>query len=103
MDNLISIVVFIPAIGAAIMALFLRGEDEAAQRNAKWLALAATSASLLASLFLLAGFEPSDTGFQFVEESEWIMGLTYRMGVDGIVTDHPARLGELIEARRAPS
>ena len=84
MDNLISIVTFIPAIGAAIMALFLRGDDEAAQRNAKWLALAATSASLLASLFLLAGFDPQDTGFQFVEEGEWIMGLTYRMGVDGI-------------------
>ena len=84
MDNLISIVTFIPAIGAAIMALFLRGEDEAAQKNAKWLALAATSASLLASLFLLAGFDPQDTGFQFVEEGEWILGLTYRMGVDGI-------------------
>ena len=84
MDNLISIVTFIPAIGALIMALFLRGDDEAAQRNAKYLALAATSASLLASLFLLAGFDPSDTGFQFVEEGEWILGLTYRMGVDGI-------------------
>jgi NADH-quinone oxidoreductase subunit M len=84
MDNLLSIVTFIPAIGAAIMALFLRGNDESAQNNAKWLALAATSASLLASLFLLAGFDPSNTGFQFVEEREWILGLTYRMGVDGI-------------------
>ena len=84
MDNLISIITFIPLIGAVIMALFLKGDDEAAQRNAKWLALAATSASLLASLFLLAGFDPQDTGFQFVEESEWILGLTYRMGVDGI-------------------
>ncbi|NNF92605.1 MAG: NADH-quinone oxidoreductase subunit M, partial [Boseongicola sp.] len=84
MDNLISIVTFIPAIGAAIMALFLRGDDEAAQQNAKWLALAATTASFLASLFLLAGFNPQDTAFQFVEEGDWILGLKYKMGVDGI-------------------
>ena len=31
MDNLLSIVTFIPALAAAILALFLRGEDEAAQ------------------------------------------------------------------------
>ena len=34
LDNLLSIVTFIPLIGAAILALFLRGDDEAAQRNA---------------------------------------------------------------------
>ncbi|NNJ67913.1 MAG: NADH-quinone oxidoreductase subunit M [Boseongicola sp.] len=83
-DNLLSIVTFIPLIGAAIMALFLRGDDPAAQANAKWLALAATSASFLASLFLLTGFDASNPEFQFVEESEWILGLTYKMGVDGI-------------------
>ena len=84
LDNLLSIVTFIPLIAAAILGLFLRGDDEAAQNNAKYVALAATSASLFASLFLLVGFDPSDTGFQFVEEGEWILGLTYKMGVDGI-------------------
>ncbi len=84
LDNLISIVTFIPLIGAAILALFLRGDDEAAQNNAKWVALAATTASFLASLFLLAGFDASNTGFQFVEEGTWILGLSYKMGVDGI-------------------
>ena len=84
LDNLLSIVTFIPLIGAAILALFLRGDDEAAQKNAKWLALAATTASFLASLFILAGFDASNPGFQFVEEGEWILGLTYKMGVDGI-------------------
>ena len=47
-------------------------------------ALAATTASFLASLFVLAGFDPQNPGFQFVEEDEWILGLTYKMGVDGI-------------------
>jgi len=84
MDNLLSIITFIPAVAAAILALFLRGEDAAAQRNAKWLALLATTATFLVSLFVLFGFDPADTGFQFVEEYDWILGLKYKMGVDGI-------------------
>ncbi len=84
MDNLLSIVTFIPALGALILALFLRGDDEAAQGNAKWLALIATSATFLVSLFVLFGFDPTDTGFQFVEERDWMMGLKYKLGVDGI-------------------
>ncbi|MEP6019053.1 MAG: NADH-quinone oxidoreductase subunit M [Paracoccaceae bacterium] len=84
MNNLLSFVTFTPALAAIIMALFLRGDDEAAQRNSKWLALFATSMTFLVSLFILAGFDSQDTGFQFVEESDWIMGLSYKMGVDGI-------------------
>jgi NADH-quinone oxidoreductase subunit M len=84
MDNVLSIITFIPAVAAAIMALFLRGDDAAAQRNAKWLALLATTATFLVSLFVLVGFDPSNTGFQFVEEFDWILGLKYKMGVDGI-------------------
>ena len=83
-DNLLSIITFIPAVAALILALFLRGEDQAAQRNAKWLALLATSATFLVSLFVLVGFDPANTGFQFVEERPWILGLQYKMGVDGI-------------------
>ncbi|MCY4153558.1 MAG: NADH-quinone oxidoreductase subunit M [Aestuariivita sp.] len=84
MDNLLSITTFIPTIAAGILALFLRGDDPAAQRNAKYATLFATLATLLVSLFILVGFDPSDTGFQFVEESRWLLGLTYKMGVDGI-------------------
>ena len=84
MDSLLSIMTLLPLLAALILAVFLRGEDEAAQRNAKWLAFIATSATFLVSLFLLAGFDPSNPEFQFVEEREWLLGLTYRMGVDGI-------------------
>ncbi|MEZ5754743.1 MAG: NADH-quinone oxidoreductase subunit M [Paracoccaceae bacterium] len=84
MDNLLSIITFIPAVAAAILALFLRGDDAAAQRNAKWLALLATTATFLVSLFVLLGFDPANTDFQFVEEYDWILGLKYKMGVDGI-------------------
>jgi NADH-quinone oxidoreductase subunit M len=84
MLNLLSIITFTPAIAAAILAIFLRGDDEASQNNAKWVALIATLATFAASLILLAGFDPNDTGFQFVEEHDWIMGLQYKLGVDGI-------------------
>ncbi|MGB3407377.1 MAG: NADH-quinone oxidoreductase subunit M [Jannaschia sp.] len=84
MDNLLSIVTFAPLLAALILALFLRGDDEAAQRNAKWLALGATTFTFIVSIFILTGFDPQDTGFQFVEERAWLLGLSYKMGVDGI-------------------
>ncbi len=73
-----------PAFAALILAVFLRGDDEAAGRNAKWLAMITTTVTFLISLFVLFDFDPSNTGFQFVEESEWLLGLKYRLGVDGI-------------------
>ncbi|SDH55760.1 NADH-quinone oxidoreductase subunit M [Alloyangia pacifica] len=84
MANLLSIVTFLPALAALILALFLRGGDAAADRNAKWLAMIATSATFVISLFILFQFDPANTGFQMVEEGSWIMGLKYKMGVDGI-------------------
>ncbi|MBL3703088.1 NADH-quinone oxidoreductase subunit M [Sulfitobacter sp. BDSS02] len=84
MDNLLSIVTFIPALAALILAIFLRGEDDAAHRNAKWVALFATTITFLISLGIYFEFDPADPGFQFVEQSDWLLGLQYKMGVDGI-------------------
>ena len=84
MDNLLSLVTFLPLIGAVVLLVFLRGEDAAAARNAKLLALFTTTATFLLSLFVYFGFDSANTGFQFVEEAPWLGGLTYKMGVDGI-------------------
>jgi NADH-quinone oxidoreductase subunit M len=84
MENLLSILTFLPLVAAAVLALFLRGSDAASDRNAKWLALTATTVTFFLSLLLLKDFDPSNTGFQFVDEGDWIMGLRYKMGVDGI-------------------
>ncbi len=84
MDNILSIVTFIPAIAAGILALFLHGDDAAAQRNAKWVALVATTVTFLVSIGIYTGFDPNNTGFQMVEEGQWLLGLKYKMGVDGI-------------------
>jgi len=84
MDNLLSIITFIPLVAAIVLAVFLRGDDEAARRNAKLVALLASTASFIVSLFVLAGFNPANTRFQFLEDHTWLMGLHYKMGIDGI-------------------
>jgi len=84
MTNILSIVTFLPLVAALILALFLRGDDEASNRNAKWLALIATTATFALSLYVLFNFDSANTGFQFVEDRSWIIGLRYKLGVDGI-------------------
>ncbi|RMD49357.1 MAG: NADH-quinone oxidoreductase subunit M [Alphaproteobacteria bacterium] len=84
MDNLLSIITFLPSFAALVMALLLRGGDPAADLAAKRIALLTTLATFVLSLFVLFGFDPANTGFQFVEERPWVFGLTYKMGVDGI-------------------
>ena len=84
MGNILSLTLTLPLLGAVILALFLRGSDPAAQRVAKWVALACTVTTFVVSLFILANFNPADTGFQFVEDHPWLLGLRYKMGVDGI-------------------
>jgi len=83
-QSLLSIVTFLPLVAAVIMALFLRGDDAAAQLGAKRLALFATAATFIVSLFILFQFDPANTGFQMVEESEWVMGLTYKVASTGL-------------------
>ncbi len=83
-QSLLSIVTFLPLVAAVVMALFLRGEDEAAQLGAKRMAFFVTTATFLISLAILVQFDPSNPGFQLVEEGEWMLGLTYKVGVDGI-------------------
>ena len=84
MSNLLSLVTFIPLFAAVILALLARGDNEDSKRNVKYLALAATVFTFVASLMVLFGFNSSDTGFQFVEEHSWFLGMQYKMGVDGI-------------------
>ena len=81
---LLSFVTFAPAIAALILLIVARGDDADANRVAKRFALSATTFTFVMSLFILAQFDPSDTGFQMVEETEWIMGFSYKMGIDGI-------------------
>lgn len=82
---ILSVVTFLPLVGALLIVLMIRGDDEVAQRNARWVALWSTLVTFAISLLLLVGFDPSNTDFQFVEHREWLGDFAaYRMGVDGI-------------------
>jgi NADH-quinone oxidoreductase subunit M len=82
---LLSLVTFLPLLGAAII-LMIRGDQEVVVRNARSVALWTSGVTFVLSLFLVAGFDPDQPGFQFVERVEWMpgLGLEYHVGVDGI-------------------
>jgi NADH-quinone oxidoreductase subunit M len=84
MTHLLTLITFLPLVGALILMVVLRGNEPYANQNAKWLALFVTTATFLLSLAVLTGFDSSNPDFQFVEEGKWMAGLTYKMGVDGI-------------------
>ncbi|MBS0527821.1 MAG: NADH-quinone oxidoreductase subunit M, partial [Proteobacteria bacterium] len=80
----LSVVTFLPLVGALIIYLS-RGDDAAAQGNARWIALWTTLITFAVSLILVMRFDPANSGFQFVEKANWLAaGISYHMGVDGI-------------------
>ncbi len=82
---ILSIVTFLPLLGALFIFLLVREEDEISERGAKFVALWTTIITFILSLFIWVDFDLSNPGFQFVEERDWLGGsIKYRMGVDGI-------------------
>jgi NADH-quinone oxidoreductase subunit M len=81
---LLSVVTFLPLVGAAFI-LLARGEDEGAARYARWAALWTTIITFLVSLLILKNFTSGQAGYQLVENHAWLGAIAgYRMGVDGI-------------------
>ena len=84
--GILSGLTFLPLVGAAFI-LALQGDDEATLRNARWVG-AADDARRRSRCRSSPGrsFDPASAGFQFVEQKSWFgAGLTYKMGVDGIL------------------
>jgi NADH-quinone oxidoreductase subunit M len=81
---LLSVVTFLPLVGAAFI-LLAHGEDEAASRYARWAALWTTLITFLISLLIVKNFMSGQAGYQLVENHPWLGSIAgYRMGVDGI-------------------
>jgi NADH-quinone oxidoreductase subunit M len=82
---ILSVVTFLPVFGTVLVYVLARGGDEAADRNARWIALWTTLITFGLSLILVWRFDPAQPDFQFVEKASWLAsGITYHMGVDGI-------------------
>ena len=82
---LLSLVTFLPLMGASFIFLFAQGGNAQADRNAKSVALMTTTLTFFISLVIWGNFDNGTADFQFVEQREWLGGgIDYRMGVDGI-------------------
>jgi len=82
-DHILTLVTFLPLVGAAIL-LFVPNDDRG-KDIARWVALVVSVITFILSLWMWARFDNSQSGFQFVESTDWIgTSIGYRMGVDGI-------------------
>ncbi|MDQ2965005.1 MAG: NADH-quinone oxidoreductase subunit M, partial [Chloroflexota bacterium] len=79
---LLSLITFIPLLGALVIA-FLPKDDH---RSIRWTALAVALVSFALSLLMLIGLDPAARGFSYVERLDWIpvFGVQYKVGVDGL-------------------
>jgi NADH-quinone oxidoreductase subunit M len=81
--SMLTVVVFLPAMGALIIALFVPKTNENA---IKLVANAVAFVDFALSLVLLQGFEIATTQLQHVTKVSWIpqLGIEYFIGIDGI-------------------
>ena len=80
----LSVITFLPLLGV-VAILLAKGEDEAANKYARYAALWTTVVTFLVSLLIPFNFVSAESGFQFVELHEWMGGYAkYHLGVDGI-------------------
>src|SRR5437868_3110021 len=95
MNHLLSIMIFLPTVGA-LLVLLVKGRD-----NVRWVALGTTIVTFLASLLLFATYkwgigsgyayaDPANPGHggvvQMVEQANWIpaFNIQYKVGIDGL-------------------
>ncbi len=80
----LSLLLLIPAIGAAVVCLLPSGRD----RLLKWAALIASLATFLWSAVLFRDFDNQSGSFQMVEQADWFRAagfqVQYILGLDGI-------------------
>jgi NADH-quinone oxidoreductase subunit M len=76
----LTILIFVPLLGAA--AVLLQSDERAIWSSAFVFSLI----PLALSFYLFAAFDPHQSGYQFVEQYQWIpqFGISYHLGMDGI-------------------
>lgn len=77
---LLSLIVLVPAAGAAVL-MVLRGDGAV-----RWAALAVTLLDLALCIAMLFGFDTTTHAMQFAEKYPWVpaLGIAFSLGVDGI-------------------
>lgn len=84
---ILSISIFIPLFSALYIAFFISNSRSSRKRMySMYVAILATTLTLISTIYMIASFDTSSSGFQFVERYSWIeaIGLEFYVGVDGI-------------------
>ena len=83
----LSLLIFLPLVGATYIFLVVRGDSEEEVETARRLALWSSIVPLLLGIVVWAAFfDTSEPGFQLVQRVDWMpsFGIAYHVGVDGI-------------------
>jgi len=84
-NHLLSLMMIMPLIGAAIIMIIRHQDSEIEKRNIRSVALFTTLVTFIMSIVLWIGFDASTADFQFVEQYAWVGDdIKYYVGVDGI-------------------
>ena len=80
--HILSIVTWLPAVGALLLLFFKKDKTETIKLFANVWALVC----FLVSIPLIMSFEIGKPGFQFIENHSWIpsIGVKYQLGIDGL-------------------
>lgn len=83
---LLSLLTFLPLIGAGMILFLARGSEVDIARNSRWGAIWTSGVTFVVSIPLWFKFDQTSAKFQFVEKLEWMpqFGISYHIGVDGI-------------------
>jgi len=79
--NILSLILFLPVIGAILIAVF-----RITDKGLKQFAALVTGVTFLLAILMFIDFEKSDGGLQFIERYTWIDSINaeYFLGVDGL-------------------
>ena len=81
---ILSVLIFIPLVGA-LFILFTQGTQKNIEKNSLYVAIFTSLVNFFLSIFLWFSFDASTSGFQFIEEKNWIKGaINFQLGIDGI-------------------
>ncbi len=82
LEHILSLQIFLPLVGVALI-LALPGLSDGA---ARWIALLTSTIVFGVSVVMMMNYESGAAGFQFVEKTEWFpaLGINYHLGIDGI-------------------
>ena len=86
-NTILTLVMFVPLLGAILVALYGRSEDGNSE-GIKKLAIGVTVVTFILSLPLAILFDAKTAGYQFIARAKWIeaagLNVDYHVGIDGL-------------------